>query len=116
MTEAEWPLVDLTTNLIALPGGVFRVKPKCAELYSILLAAHPKSVSADELIFGLWGQSPQPPELPDKALGAHLWHLRRLLEKGGFTIDTLHCKGYVLLKPGAVPKHRSIRKRLETKQ
>jgi len=105
----RWPAYDLNTNTIALRRGLVRAKPKCIELYSLLVAAYPKSLPAKAAMLGLYGATAVP-KSGDKAVGVHVWHLRKLLEPDDITIDVAR-GGYVLLPPGATPEHRSVQKR-----
>lgn len=108
MGEA-WPRIDLNTNTLILPGGLVRLPPKGAELYKALVDAFPQPLSTRDAIAKVWGLTA--PATAERALAVHLYRLREQLGAAGYGIDTLHDKGYRLLRPGVQPTHLAIKNR-----
>lgn len=85
-------IVDLNTNSFVFRGRAIRMRPREAELLSLLVARAPAIVTHDSLIAALWGQAE--PGCAEKNIQVQICRLRKYLKGTGASILTTHDVGY----------------------
>ena len=84
--------VDLNTNSFLFRGRAIRMRPREAELLSLLVDRAPTVVPHDSLIAALWGQAE--PGCAEKNIQVQICRLRKYLKGTGASIVTTHDVGY----------------------
>jgi DNA-binding response OmpR family regulator len=78
-------------------GRPVELNRACLKILAMLMQAHPKVVTRNELEYALWGDSPPGSD----ALRSHIYALRRAVDKAFKRplIETVHGVGYRLVEP-----------------
>jgi len=81
-------------------GRPVELNRACLKILAMLMQAHPKVVTRNELEYALWGDSPPGSD----ALRSHIYALRRAVDKAFKRplIETVHGVGYRLVEPDEI--------------
>lgn len=92
--EAKIPIVDLQTNVASFGGLRTKMRPKEAEILSVMLCHHPGVALRENLMNAVWPR--RWPEDPLGTLSVHITNLRTRLAGLGWRIRCVRNKGWKL--------------------
>lgn len=84
--------VDLNSNTLIVAGRAIQLRPKDAEMMSVLLATYPRVATTDSLITGVWGHLE--PDCARGVLRMYIFRLRKALEGTDVHISNVMDIGY----------------------
>lgn len=82
--------VDLNNNFIVIDGKRFDVSPRMAEVFMVLLDAHPVGVRKAKIMAKVWGALDV---VDDSLVSLYIGQIRDVLEKTKWTVTKLRTTG-----------------------
>lgn len=86
-------------NVISVEGTKIKVMPRQAEVFSILLDAHPTGANTDDIAARLWGATGDPGNAYS-TVGEHIGRLRAAINNTDWTVLKIFRGNFQLIREG----------------